>query len=146
MPSSKFSTKALEQKTPPHCKPCPPPSGIYRRPRTPLLFGHWYGPLPSWPDWFHFEFDSLPLHILIPDRWFNYAGPFDVPGLSCTFTYQLNPGRWDLSAQIHPAAGLTHSATGTAPYPPLKWEDDFLHVAITPQTPTDTVSLFVQVA
>lgn len=143
MVSSKFSSKALEQKTPPHCKPCPPPSDVYIRPRTPLLYGYWYGQLPSWPDWFAYEFDALPMQILIPSRWFHFTQGQEAPQLNCTFTYQHSPGRWDMMANITPAPDVHRTATGTAPYPILKWEDDAIHVLVTPDEPTDSVDLFI---
>lgn len=143
MVSSKFAAKALEQKTPPHCKPCPPPGPPPSPPHAAFLSGTWQVLFPPPLPPLLAEFAALPLTTMIPGRWWNYDGRPGPYHLEVDVNWQPDPGSNYVNARITPDNSFVRHATGIHPSAPP--EPDFfpMHFTITPEYPADVVTLYV---
>lgn len=143
MVSSKFAAKPLEQKTPPHCRPCPPPGPPPSPPHSALLYGRWEAILPFPLPPFAELFDGLPLTTMIPGRWWKYhsrPGPYE---LFADINWQPNPGSNYIAAWIIPDGSFARHATSIHPAAPP--EPDFwpIHFLMVPEHPDDVVTFYV---
>ena len=146
MVSSKFSSKALEQKTPPHCRPCKP-FDIIVPPTTMFASAlDWSGDLPSPPFSFNYHFDLVELQPINPRAWYRFKSSSEPPFLQLDWIWQPAPGRWTCTAQITPAPGHLRHAEASIFQAPLHPIQDSASLNLDCEFPTDSAACSFQSA